>query len=179
MNLQPTLKNELVRLRPIKQEDFNQLFQIAKDPLIWEQHPAKNRYQKKIFLNFFNDSIKSLGALIIEEISTNEIIGSTRFKSIENTENAVEIGWSFLSRAKWGGKYNKAFKELMIDYALKHVESVIFYIGVKNTRSQRAVEKLGGKVIEDNNFMHLVKQSKKDLTYRIGNTEWLKIKVGR
>lgn len=180
MNLQPTLKNELVSLRPLRLEDFDPLFQIAKDPLIWEQHPAKNRYQKEMFLDFFNDSIKSMGALVVEEVSTKKIIGGTRFKRIENTDKAVEIGWSFLSRDKWGGKYNKAFKDLMIDYALQHIDSVVFYIDVKNIRSQRAVEKLGGKIIiTDSSYDHLIKQSQNDLAYRIGYQEWRNMKASR
>ena len=179
MNLQPTLKNELVRIRPLKKEDCEPLYQIASDPLIWEQHPVPNRYQKEIFLEFFNNSLKSSACIIIEENSTNQIIGSSRFKRIENSDKAIEIGWSFLSRDKWGGKYNKAFKELMIEYALKHIDHVIFYIGLNNKRSQRAVEKLGGKKIADKDLEHLMKKGKNDLTYRISKLEWQVVKASR
>ena len=177
MNLQPVLEGELVSLRPLKEEDREPLYQIAKDPFIWEQHPASDRFQRKVFLDFFEESIKSCGALIIKENATDQIIGSSRFKRIENSTRAVEIGWSFLSKDKWGGKYNRAFKSLMIDYALEHIDHIIFYIGLKNVRSQRAVEKLGGQRIEDKSLRYLVQQGTDDLTYRIGALEWQEVKA--
>ncbi|PYP65994.1 MAG: GNAT family N-acetyltransferase, partial [Gemmatimonadetes bacterium] len=44
-DLQPVLKGKLLELRPLRAEDFDDLFAVAADPLIWEQHPAKDRYQ--------------------------------------------------------------------------------------------------------------------------------------
>jgi len=55
----------------------------------------------------------------------------------------VEIGWTFLGRAYWGGRYNGEMKRLMLDHAFRSVNRVIFVIGPDNRRSQRAVEKLG------------------------------------
>jgi RimJ/RimL family protein N-acetyltransferase len=37
--LQPTLKGALLVLRPLRPEDFDALYAVASDPLIWEQHP--------------------------------------------------------------------------------------------------------------------------------------------
>jgi len=158
MNLQPQLEDELVVIKPLIETDFEVLYEVAKDPLIWEQHPCSDRYK----------NINSKGALKIIEKSNGKIIGSTRFKKIDNFENAIEIGWSFLSRDKWGGKYNRAMKELMIDYALQHLEHVVFYIGKENIRSQKAVQKLGGKKITNPRFRKLVKDNQSDLTFRIG-----------
>ena len=39
MNLQPILENENVKLLPLQEDDFEVLYQVASDPLIWEQHP--------------------------------------------------------------------------------------------------------------------------------------------
>jgi RimJ/RimL family protein N-acetyltransferase len=57
----------------------------------------------------------------------------------------VEIGWTFLARSHWGGKYNGQMKELMLRHAFRFVERVVFLIGEHNLRSQRAVEKIGGR----------------------------------
>ena len=173
MNLQPILENDLVRVRPLRPEDFDMLFQVAKDPLIWEQHPAYDRYKKAVFSILFNESIASLGALGVEEKSTNQIIGSSRYKRLDTSDRAIEIGWSFLSRDKWGGQYNKSFKGLMIDHALRQVDHVVFYVGVDNIRSQRAVEKLGGVLIEGENLMYLARQDKNTLSYVISNAQYL------
>ena len=47
--LQPHLKGELIELRPLRGDDFESLFGVASDPLIWEQHPVKNRHEEGIF----------------------------------------------------------------------------------------------------------------------------------
>jgi N-acetyltransferase len=44
MELQPHLIGELVELRPLTPDDWDELFAVASDPLIWEQHPARDRY---------------------------------------------------------------------------------------------------------------------------------------
>jgi RimJ/RimL family protein N-acetyltransferase len=58
--------------------------------------------------------------------------------------SVIEIGWSFLARAYWGGRYNGEMKRLMVEHAFRSVKRVIFIIGPENRRSQRAVEKIGG-----------------------------------
>ena len=95
MNLQPTLEDDLIIIRPLKESDFDLLYSVAKDPLIWEQHPSNDRYKKTVFTEFFKDSLKSRGALIIFEKSSTKVIGITRFKPIHNVESVIEIGWSF------------------------------------------------------------------------------------
>ena len=167
MNLQPTLENKLIQLRPLRESDFEDLYKAAKDPLIWEQHPSKDRYKREIYAEYFKDSLASEGALIVIDLLSNQIIGSSRFEPIPNIKNAIEIGWSFLSRDYWGGKYNQSVKKLMIEYALKTVENVIFYIGKENIRSQKAVEKIGGKRIVEIELQHLIRKNEEDWTYLI------------
>ena len=104
MNLQPTLENEVIYLRPLKNDDYESLYTVAKDPLIWEQHPCSDRYKQKVFEEFFKESIESKGALIVIDKSNDSVIGSSRFKPIRNVDSAVEIGWSFLSRNYWDNK---------------------------------------------------------------------------
>ena len=170
MNLQPRLENDLIILRPLVETDFESLFEIAKDPVVWEQHPCSDRYKIEIYSEFFKDSIKSKGAFIIIDKEDLKVIGSTRFKKIDTTENAIEIGWSFLSRNKWGGKYNKAMKELMIDYAFEFVENILFYVAKDNIRSQKAVQKIGGIRITESHLEHFIKEN--EWTYRITRKIW-------
>ena len=41
--IQNILQNERVILQPLKEDDFDDLFKVASDPKIWEQHPNKDR----------------------------------------------------------------------------------------------------------------------------------------
>jgi N-acetyltransferase len=42
-DLQPHLVGDLVELRPLREDDFDELYSAAGDPLIWAQHPVTNR----------------------------------------------------------------------------------------------------------------------------------------
>jgi RimJ/RimL family protein N-acetyltransferase len=72
-----------------------------------------------------------------------QIIGSTRFHGYDPGKSEIEIGWTFLARKYWGGRYNREMKQLMLDHAFRFVDSVIFYVGERNIRSQKATEKIG------------------------------------
>ena len=141
---QPTLVGALVELRPLQPDDFEALFRVASDPLIWEQHPERTRYQEATFRTFFRDALDSGGAFVVKDRATGEIIGSSRYHGYDPDRRVVEIGWTFLARAYWGGRYNGEMKQLMLEHAFPWVERVIFVIGPDNRRSQRAVEKIGG-----------------------------------
>ncbi|QCX00895.1 GNAT family N-acetyltransferase [Aggregatimonas sangjinii] len=146
MNLQPILKNELVRIRPLDARDREELCQVAKDPKIWEQHPCK-RNERAEFDTFFEESITSKGALTIIDNQADKIIGSSRYKRIDDFHNGIEIGWTYLSRDYWGGLYNASVKHLMMRHAFQYVDHVVYYVHRDNIRSQKAVQKLGGILI--------------------------------
>lgn len=143
MNLQPILSNEEIVLIPLVNEDFEALYYIASDKLLWEQHPNNDRYKKEVFEDFFKKAIESKGAFTIFEKTTNKIVGSTRFYDLEQESKSVFIGFTFIDRKFWGSSLNGKVKKLMIDYAFQFVDSVKFHVGETNYRSQKAVEKLG------------------------------------
>jgi len=117
---------------------------VAADPLIWEQHPAKDRYQQEQFRVFFREALESGGALVAIDTKDGRVIGSSRFHGYDGDKSEVEIGWTFLARSHWGGRYNGEMKQLMLQHAFRFVDRVVFLVGLHNRRSQRAVEKLGG-----------------------------------
>ena len=143
-DLQPNLKGELIELRALRPEDWDDLFAVASDPLIWEQHPESDRYKEDVFRVFFKEALESGGAFVVVDKKSQQIIGSTRFHGYDPEKSEIEIGWTFLARNYWGGRYNREMKQLMLAHAFKFVENVVFYVGEKNIRSQKATEKIGG-----------------------------------
>jgi RimJ/RimL family protein N-acetyltransferase len=141
---QPVLKGDILELRPLRSEDFHDLYAVASDPLIWEQHPVRDRYQEEVFKAFFREALDSGGALIAIDCNSGRVIGSSRFHGYNEEKSEIEIGWTFLARSHWGGIYNKEMKQLMLLHAFRFVNSVVFLIGPQNLRSQRAIEKIGG-----------------------------------
>jgi len=146
-NLQPTLKGELIHLRPLHADDFESLFAVSSDPLVWEQHPERYRYKRDVFEKFFEGAIESKGALLAADAKTGEVIGSSRYTNYLPEQRLVEMGYTFLARKCWGGRYNPEMKSLMLTHAFEHVDQVHFYIGAENKRSRCAIERIGAKLI--------------------------------
>jgi RimJ/RimL family protein N-acetyltransferase len=144
---QPTLKGGLVELRPLRADDFPALHAVAADPLIWEQHPVRDRYEEKVFRGFFDEQLASGGALVAIDARTGDVIGMSRFHGYDDQRSEIEIGWTFLARSHWGGVYNREMKRLMLRHAFRFVRSVVFLVHPQNIRSQRAVEKIGGALV--------------------------------
>ena len=143
MNRQPTLEGELVVVRPLRLDDFDQLYAVAADPLLWEQHPERERWRKEVFRMYFDDHLASGGGLAVVERATSQLIGATRYDNYDPEASEVEIGWTFLARSHWGGVYNADLKRIMFKHAFQSVETVVLLVGAHNLRSRRAVEKLG------------------------------------
>ena len=142
--LQPHLVGDLLELRPLRPEDWESLFRVASDPLIWAQHPAYDRHQEKVFREFFLGALESGGAFVAIDRTTQEIIGSSRYCAYDPEKREIEIGFTFLARSHWGGKYNGEMKRLMLGHAFQFVDTVVFLVGEGNLRSRRAMEKIGG-----------------------------------
>ncbi len=146
MNLQPTLENDLLKLRPLVAEDYDALYAAAKDPKIWDQHFDK-RNELENFDRFFQEGLDSGGALAVVHKNAGSIIGTSRYFQFDDFPNGVEIGWTFLTREHWGGMYNRMMKKLMIDHAMKEVDKVYLMVDQNNFRSQKAVTKIGGRML--------------------------------
>jgi len=147
IDLQPTLKGELIDLRPLRPGDFEDLFSAANDPLIWEQHPESDRYQRDVFQKFFDGALECKGAFAIIDRKSARIIGSSRYCNLDPARSEVEVGWTFLERQFWGGIYNRELKQLMLNHAFRFVDRVLFVVGEKNLRSQKALEKIGARFL--------------------------------
>ena len=177
-NLQPTdLKNDLIKLVPLQESDLEELFSVASDPLIWEQHPNKLRYQKPVFQNYFEGAMESKGAFFIREATTNEPIGSSRFYDYDEKNNAVLIGYTFIARKFWGNGYNNALKKLMLEHAFQFVNKVYFHIGAFNYRSQKAIEKMGAVKIDEFEVEYYGEDSKLNYIYQINKENFFSSSV--
>ena len=146
MNRQPVLEGERLLLRPLTPDDWDALFAVASDPEIWAIHPQHDRWQEPVFRRFFADALGRGGALVVIDKATGAVVGSSQYK--EEAGGVVEIGWTFLATSRWGGSYNREMKRLMLEHAFRFVDRVEFRVGECNLRSQRAMEKIGGRLTD-------------------------------
>ena len=143
---QPELLTPQLHLRPLRRDDWEALYAVACDPLLWAVHPARDRWQEPVFRHFFEQAIESGGALVAIDPHHGGIIGSSRYDFTRAGTGEIEIGWTFLARRYWGGATNAVMKRAMLEHAFRHVERVIFVVGAQNLRSRRALEKIGARL---------------------------------
>ncbi len=170
--LQPTLQNELILLQPLQAADFEALLKTASDPLIWEQHPNKNRWQRDVFQNYFEGAIQSGGALLAIDKLTNEVAGCSRFYDYNEAEQSVFIGYTFLARKFWGKQYNPAMKDLMINHGFQFVNTVLFHIGAENIRSQIAIGRIGAIKRKEVTVAYYGEPDKLNFEYELTKDKW-------
>lgn len=171
-NIQPILENEKIILYPLKEEDFEGLYSVASDPKIWEQHPNKDRWKKKVFRIFFEGAIQSKGAFKIIEKSTGKITGSTRIYNYNEKENSILIGYTFYDKEYWGKGINHAIKTMMLDYLFNYVSQVGFHVGAENKRSQIAISRLGAKKVAEQEIAYFGETAKLNFIYNLSKDEW-------
>lgn len=168
MDRQPTLEGELLLLRPMREDDWDALFGVASDRLIWEVHPAHDRWQEPLFRAYFDDGMEQGGALVVIDRASGAMIGGSRMQGYDPAEGgSVEIGWTFLARSHWGGSYNREMKRLMLAHALGFVERVKFRVGEDNLRSRRAMEKIGGQLTDETSVTERAGAGVVHVTYEI------------
>ena len=163
MNFKSHFEDSSISLLQIKKENFEELYLVASDPIIWEQHPENDRWKKEKFSIFYKNGLQNkFGFLLIFDKHKNEIIGSTRFYSYDKIDKAIRIGFTFISQKHWGTSINFQVKKMMLDYTFKYLDKVYFDIGINNFRSRKAVEKLGASLFSDNkngNVVYILKKN--------------------
>jgi RimJ/RimL family protein N-acetyltransferase len=170
--LQPSLQDEHVRIEPLQAGDFDALYAVASDPLIWEQHPNRERWRREVFENFFKGALESGGAFRVTDQENGELIGSSRYYDLKEAE--VSIGYTFIARRCWGKAYNRALKRLMLDHAFRFVDRVIFEVGAQNLRSRKAMEKLGGVLIGEKQVAYYGEPPRLNVIFQIDAANWVR-----
>jgi RimJ/RimL family protein N-acetyltransferase len=143
-DFQPTLIGPTVMIRPMSAADWPKLLAAGSDPEIWKVHPRANRYTEPEFKKYFDSGVTSKMAFVFVDRSTQGLIGSSRYHGHDAERSEIEIGWTFIVRKHWGGQTNREVKRLMLDHAFTFVDTVIFWVGETNWRSQGAMTKIGG-----------------------------------
>lgn len=165
--IQPTLRNGQVLLTPLRNEDFEDLYAVASDPKIWEQHPNKDRWKREVFEKFFQGAIESKGAFKIIDMQSGETAGCTRFYDYKPETATILIGYTFYATKYWGTGLNPAVKKLMLEYIFPFVDKVHFHIGATNIRSQIAIQRLGAAKVGEEDVAYYGETAKLNYVYEI------------
>jgi RimJ/RimL family protein N-acetyltransferase len=171
-DFQPTLTGPTVTVRPVSAADWPELFAAGSDPEIWKVHPRSNRYTEPEFRAYFDSAVKSKMAFVFVDRATQKLIGSSRYYGYDAKLSEIEIGWTFIVRSHWGGPTNREVKRLMLDHAFGFVDTVIFWVGEQNWRSQGAMTKIGG-IKRDGLFTRELSGATPHFIFEIGKSRYL------
>jgi RimJ/RimL family protein N-acetyltransferase len=171
-DFQPTLTGPTVIVRPVVSGDWLELFAAGSDPEIWKVHPRSNRYTEPEFRTYFDSAVTSKMAFVFVDRATQKLIGSSRYYGYVAKLSEIEIGWTFVVRSHWGGLTNREVKRLMLDHAFTFVDTVIFWVGEKNWRSQGAMTKIVG-IRRDGLFTRELSGATPHFIFEIGKGRYL------
>lgn len=136
-------------LEEINQKHKSPLQQAAHESAIWKHNPELNNpedFTQKWFKKALDQKAhkKRLPFVIFYE---EKVIGSTSFYAIDEDNKRLSIGYTWFHPNYWGTGINKKVKVMMLDYVFNVLQfnRVSFHIDCKNSRSCKAVEKLGAK----------------------------------
>ena len=152
MNAAPvTLEGELVRLEPLTLEHVDPLTAIGLDPRIWEWSPSpvttREEMRRYVISALDWQSSGSAVPFVTVGRTSGEVLGSTRFGSLDSLNLRAEIGWTWLAPAWWRSGVNTEAKLLMLRHAFEvwGCRRVEFKTDSLNERSRRAIARLGAE----------------------------------
>lgn len=171
-SIQPSLGNDKAILEPLREEDFADLYALAADPKVWEQHPNNDRWKEEVFRLFFEGAMKSKGAFRVIDGPSGKTAGCTRFYDYQQSDNSIFIGYTFYATRYWGTGINLAVKKLMLDYIFQYADKVYFHIGASNLRSQIAIGRLGAVKVGEEAVAYYGTELRQNFRYEIRRENW-------
>lgn len=178
------LIGEKVKIVPMEKKHVQGLYEIAVEQDVWN-HLPKNVQTINDMQSFVEKALEgkeSKKEFPFVVLSHNEqIIGSTRFLDISNTNKSLEIGWTWYSPSVWGTNTNTECKYLLLKHCFETMNliRIQFKTDEQNIRSQKAIEKLGA-VKEGILRNHMVRANgtyRNSVYYSIIDSEWRAVKT--
>ncbi|SOC05215.1 RimJ/RimL family protein N-acetyltransferase [Ureibacillus xyleni] len=174
------LENSIVKIRPLQIEDVDAIYEVAKYPEIWT-HMSINVDCKEDALKYVESAlkIKETGTeipLVIIDVKTNTIIGSTKLMDIDQKHKRGEIGFTWLTPSYWRTSINTNCKYLLLSYCFEVLgwHRVQIKTDHENIRSQKAIERIGAKKegILRNHMIRKDGTIRHTVMFSITNDEW-------
>lgn len=146
-----TLSAHGVRLEPLSREHRDALASAACDGKLWElwytSVPSPDEVESYIATALDGQNAGHMLPWAVRELTTNAIVGSTRYHDIIPAADRVEIGYTWYARSWQRTHVNSACKLMLMTHAFDALGCKV--VGLRtdnfNFASQRAIEALGAK----------------------------------
>ena len=178
------LRGRAVDLLPLEKKHFAELSSLAKDPRIW-QHYVYDGTQQEKFLSTLESALteREMGnqfPFAIFSKANHVLVGGTRLMDIQQKHKKLEIGTTWLHPAHWGTAINLECKLMLLTFCFETLGTLRVQLKTdeNNTRSRKAIEKIGGKFegIIRNDMLRDNNTSRNSALYSIIHSEWLEKK---
>ena len=157
-----TLENEMVKLRPLELNDFENLLHFSiNEPELWTysliQANSENNLKKYIELAINGRENSKEYAFIVFDKRAEKFAGSTRFYDIQIENLTLQLGYTWYGKDFQGTGLNKNCKYLLLEFAFEilKMERVEFRADYENKRSISAMKSIGCKeegILRSNGF---------------------------
>lgn len=157
-----TLENEMVKLRPLELNDFENLLHFSiNEPELWMysliQANSEINLKKYIELAINGRENSKEYAFIVFDKRAEKFAGSTRFYDIQIENLTLQLGYTWYGKDFQGTGLNKNCKYLLLEFAFEilKMERVEFRADYENKRSISAMKSIGCKeegILRSNGF---------------------------
>jgi N-acetyltransferase len=142
----PTLDGELVRMEPLAERHREPLRSALSDAAVWRWVKIDAASEPALFDGWFDQALANVAgrsefAFATVRCEDGAAIGSSRYLSFRPDDLGLEIGWTVVSRAAWGGGANSEAKLLMLEHAFERLgcARVEFKTDALNERARAAL----------------------------------------
>jgi RimJ/RimL family protein N-acetyltransferase len=142
----PTLDGELVRMEPLAERHREPLRSALSDAAVWRWVKIDAASEPALFNGWFDQALANVAgrsefAFATVRREDGAAIGSSRYLSFRPDDLGLEIGWTVVSRAAWGGGANSEAKLLMLEHAFERLgcARVEFKTDALNVRARAAL----------------------------------------
>lgn len=186
MPIQPplVLKGRLVTLEPLTEQHLAPLLQIA------TASPERYRYTSTPTTPaeaeaYFNRAFRERDegkAYPLALLVAGEVVGTSRYSRLDTGNRNCELGFTWLAPHVQGSGVNLESKYLMLRHAFETLKllRVYFYTDARNTRSEKAIRKLGAVYEGKMRAERVMKDGhiRDTLLFSIIYSEWPEVKRG-
>lgn len=171
-----------VRLEPLTLDHVHDLFAVAQDEDVWRFMSLPRPGDRDAMAAVVDGARVGAGRVAWAVVVDGRAVGSTSYLDVDLAVEGLEVGWTWYARAVWATHVNPACKLLLLGHAFDDlgVQRVTLKLDARNTRSFRAVERLGARY--DGTLRHhrrRVDGSVRDSAYfSILAPEWPTVRAG-
>lgn len=180
-NFNQPLPGKTIILEPLQPQHYDELVLIADNPAIWTYLLAAE------FKKWFEEAVMEKQQQIrcpyvVRQVDSGRVVGCTSYYEFSEKHRRCNIGYTWYHTSVWGTQVNPDCKLTLLRHGFEEMKfnRIAFKTDMRNTRSQRAIEKLGATregVFRKHMILH--DGNTRDTVYfSIVDDEWPKVREG-